>query len=208
METEVPRFRGINADGVEEQVARARLAPMTTLGVMLADNQVLERFNSKSHMMERSDAIPCGCKICETGTIDNSACSKVHLIFPVPMINVWSDKATSLLLGAGHLIFWSAWARPAVLGLSARAPTVTQVRVLLSKTHVRMKHTFLRYHYRVRHEDELNCDVIDIIPKPFSDSTYPRVHEFLASLPGQWRIGRHLLLQSSTDSSTALETGL
>lgn len=208
METEVPRYRGVSADGVEEQVARARLAPMTTLGVMLADQHILERFNSKSHPMERADTVPCGCRISENGTIDNSACQKVHLIYPVPFINVWSDRATCLLLGAGHLIFWSAWARPAVLALSARAPTVTQVRVLLSKTHNKMKHTFLRYHYRLRREEELNCDVVDIIPKSFGDSTYPRVHEFLTSLPGQWRIGRHLMLPSPHDKSASIETGL
>lgn len=206
MDSTIPRFRGVDAEGCAEQVSRARQAPMTALGVMLADSRILDRFPTKEHLMQRIDSLPCGCRICETGTIDNSECSKVHLLYPVPTLTIWSDQVTTRLLGAGHLVFWSMWARPAVLALSARSPTITQVRVYLARTSTSMKHTFMRFDYRTRFEPELNTDVVDIIPKSYSETKFPRVNEFLANLPGQWRVGRHTLLMSTKDSNTPVET--
>lgn len=190
MDYTIGPYRGTEQLGCQRQVSRARERVSTALEVKDADNIALSKCDLKT-IIAPTSVIFCGCKIAENGCIDPSECQQCHRTCPVPTLIRWCDSATCLLIGSGHLIFWSGWARPSVLHLSGRFPTVSRVRQMFAASNARTLHTSYRFDYKNRKDDFYGDWVVDIIPKKHTEKEYYKARDLLANLPGTWRFGQH-----------------
>lgn len=190
MDSIIPRFTGTRALGCSIQVERARSSDTSVFLVKDADSKALEA-RSLIATVSPEMFTGCRCRIAENGCIDPSECPVTHLKIPIPVITRWCDATTSLIQGAGHLVFWSGWARPAVLSITARFPTVNQVRALLARSDQRTTHVNFRFDYRIRTDAETGLIVVDVSPKAHSEKAFYKVKDLLNALPGARRFGQH-----------------
>jgi hypothetical protein len=183
----VPSFTGATQLGCQAQLIRARGPPQSIAEVLQADLLALNDEPIDTHMLPIVYS-GCGCRISENGCIDPSECRISHPLFRIPILSRWCDQTTCRLRGGGALLLWSGWARPSVMKILGRFPTVDQALWLISRSHPRTLHVRWRYQYIPRHDEELNSTVIDLFSNQHNGE---RANKHLRTLNPASRFGQH-----------------
>lgn len=157
----VPTYTGASDTSCQAQLARSRGPAQTIDEIFMADSLALNDSDIKNHVADVHYS-GCGCRISENGCIDPSECRAAHTLYRVPVINRWCDQTTCQLRGAGALILWSGSARPAVLKILGRHPTVEQVIWLIQRSHPKILHSRWKFDFTTRMDEDLNEVVIDV----------------------------------------------
>lgn len=157
----VPKFTGYSTIACSAQLARARRMSQTEHDVLSTDNALISAVGLQKMVRSVLDP-PCGCAISENGCVDVSLCTQYHTHIPVPVISRWCDQTTALLVNCGALVFWSGWARPSVLSIIGRAPTVAQTRSMLQRSYKATSHIKYKFVVHKRYDELLQSDVLDI----------------------------------------------
>jgi len=183
----IESFTGVSQIACRNQLLRARGPAQTIADILLLDGLALNNEPLTEHM---SDIFygGCGCKISENGCIDPSECRISHKLYRIPTINRWCDATTSHMRGAGALLLWSGWARPSAMKLLGRHPTVDQVTHLISNSHPRTLHTSWRYQFSLRHDPQLQTNVLDISS---NKNRGERAKTYLRTINPAVRFGQH-----------------
>jgi hypothetical protein len=138
MDPKIQAFTGQTKCPVGEAEKYAR-NPQQTLAEIAKIDRALDESGG---IMELVQVHPqfCSCVISPGGHIDCTRCDSSHVLYPNPIIDRWFDLTTSLLEGAGYLIFWSGWARPSAHKLLGRFPFVKSVKELYARTPKHLQH--------------------------------------------------------------------
>jgi hypothetical protein len=130
----IPPFDKPTANGCHAQVLRAKACNQLESDVLDQEQVVTVTLRGAGL------AAQCECRIAENGTLDPSLCLVAHSYHAIPYLQRWCDQSTGLLQGAGYLIFWSGWARPAVMKLLGRFPPAADVQTVLARTPKTVSH--------------------------------------------------------------------
>jgi hypothetical protein len=185
----IPKFQGSGQIGCNDQVHYARVTNQTFNAFIQSDARLVEYERSTFDSIRQNVTHPdCRCMICENGCINVMHCFVKHTMHSLPKLERWCDLTTSIIDGGGHLIFWSGWARPSVLKLEGRWPTIKDVQSLLARSHSSTKHVSYKFRVETHFDDTLNTTLCDFY---YDRDNGTRVIALLNSLPPHYRFGKH-----------------